>query len=100
MAVDEPQGFKSSVPPVADVTADIAMVRFHGRNQSTWEAKGLAAASRRFDYCYSAEQMEEWVPKIRMMEANAEEVHLVMNTNYEDQGIANVRLMGELLSLD
>ena len=37
--VDEPQGFKSSVPPTVAVTSsDLAIVRFHGRNADTWEA--------------------------------------------------------------
>ena len=38
VAVDEPQGFQSSVAPVATLTADIGYVRFHGRNAATWEA--------------------------------------------------------------
>ncbi len=38
--------------------------------------------------------LEEWEPKIRMMQENAGEVHLVMNTNNQDQGIANARLLG------
>src|SRR5688572_30706088 len=32
ICVDEPQGFQSSVPPIAAATSDIAFVRFHGRN--------------------------------------------------------------------
>jgi len=32
-----------------------------------------------------------------MMAQNADEVHLVMNTNYEDQGIVNARLLGDML---
>ena len=32
VCVDMPQGFKSSLPPVAAATADLAVVRFHGRN--------------------------------------------------------------------
>src|SRR5688572_11412964 len=36
--VDELQGFKSSVAPVAAATSDIiAFVRFHGENAETWE---------------------------------------------------------------
>src|SRR5262249_4371313 len=39
--VDGPQGFKSSVPPVvATTSADLAVVRFHGRRTSTWELMG------------------------------------------------------------
>jgi len=38
--VDEPQGFKTSVPHVYAVTSPrLALVRFHGRNAATWEAK-------------------------------------------------------------
>jgi uncharacterized protein YecE (DUF72 family) len=97
IAVDEPQGFRSSVPPVADVTGDYAIVRFHGRNAETWEEKGHTSSVQRFDYYYSAEELEEWVPKIRMMEQNAREVHLVMNTNRADQSVVNGRLLGERL---
>ena len=32
VCMDEPQGFASSAPPVAQVTADVAYVRVHGRN--------------------------------------------------------------------
>ena len=46
IAVDEPQGFKSSVPPVTDITGRYGIVRFHGRNRETWEAKGLTSAAR------------------------------------------------------
>ena len=97
IAVDEPQGFKSSVPPVTDITGRHGMVRFHGRNKETWEAKGLTSAAQRFDYYYKQAEFEEWVPKIQMMAENADEVHLVMNTNYEDQGIVNARLLGDML---
>ena len=100
IAVDEPQGSNSSVPPVADVTGEYGVVRFHGRNRETWEAKGLASASQRFDYYYAREELEEWAPRIRVMQENASEVHLVMNTNYRDQGIANARVLGELCGGD
>lgn len=97
IAVDEPQGFKSSVPPIADVTGEYGIVRFHGRNRDTWEKKGLASASERFDYYYAREELTEWVPKIALLLENAGQVHLVMNTNNQDQGIANARLLGEVL---
>ena len=97
VAVDEPQGFKSSVPPVADVTGEVGIVRFHGRNKDTWERKGLKSSSERFNYYYSRSEIEEWLPKIEMMKENASEVHLVVNTNNEDQGVVNARLIGELL---
>lgn len=96
VAVDEPQGFESSVPPVADVTGEIGMVRFHGRNRATWEAKGLKSSAQRFDYCYPCAELEECMPKVKMMRGNAAEVHLVVNTNNRDQGIVNARSLGPL----
>ena len=97
VAVDEPQGFNSSVPPVADVTGEIGIVRFHGRNRETWEKKGLKSSHERFDYYYTPQEMEEWVPRIRVMEQRAQEVHVVMNTNNQDQAIVNARLAERLL---
>lgn len=32
VCVDEPQGFKTSVPPVVAATSEFALVRFHGHN--------------------------------------------------------------------
>ncbi|GAI07895.1 unnamed protein product, partial [marine sediment metagenome] len=49
VCVDEPQGFKSSVPPVVAATSDIGLVRFHGRNREMWEKKGASVAER-FNY--------------------------------------------------
>ena len=41
VCVDMPQGFDSSLPPVAAATADdLAMVRFHGRDPKAWEIEG------------------------------------------------------------
>ncbi|MBM3934140.1 MAG: DUF72 domain-containing protein [SAR202 cluster bacterium] len=97
ICVDEPQGMKSSVPPIADVTADIGIVRFHGRNTEMWEAKGLTASPERFDYYYSRPELEEWAPKIESMRKDAAEVHLVMNTNAQDQAIKNGRLLAEII---
>jgi uncharacterized protein YecE (DUF72 family) len=91
VCVDEPQGFASSVPPVTAVTADVAVVRLHGRNAATWEAKGLASSADRFNYVYSDEELDEWTPRIRELARDARSVHVLVNTNYQDQGIVNAR---------
>jgi uncharacterized protein YecE (DUF72 family) len=38
ICVGEPQGFKSSFPPLAAATSDIDFVRFHGRNAEMWSS--------------------------------------------------------------
>jgi len=97
ICVDEPQGFPSSVPPVAEATADIALVRFHGRNRATWEKRGIAA-SERFDHYYSRDELSEWLGPIRRLQERVSAVHLVMNTNNRDQGPVNAQLLMDLLA--
>ena len=95
--VDEPQGFKSSVPPeVAVTSSDLALVRFHGRNAATWEAKNITPAER-FRYLYSRDELAEWVPKIREVASEAKEVHLMFNNCYANYGTTNAREIASLL---
>lgn len=97
VCVDEPQGFHSSVPPIAAVTTPaLGFVRFHGRNVDTWEAR-TSTSSERFDYYYNAAELDEWTAKIRRIADEAAEVHLIMNTNNYDQGPANSRLLADRL---
>jgi uncharacterized protein YecE (DUF72 family) len=97
VCVDEPQGFESSVPPVAEATWRIAEVRFHGRNAENWERKGIGPAER-FRWDYSTEELAEWIPRIRRLTEKAERVHLLMNNCYADYGIRSARLLADLLA--
>lgn len=92
VVVDEPQGFKSSIPSVWEVTSpEIAVVRLHGRNRDTWEKRGLVAASERFNYLYSEDELAELAAPIKSLSEKASEVHVLLNTNYQDQGQVNAR---------
>ena len=95
--VDEPQGFKSSVPPVTAVTSDLAIVRFHGRNAETWEAKGITPAER-FRYLYTRDELREWAPRIRDVAKDAEDTHILMNNCYANYGTTNAREMAAILA--
>jgi uncharacterized protein YecE (DUF72 family) len=96
-AVDEPQGFPSSVPPIVDVTGPGAYVRFHGRNHEMWEAK-VSDSSERFNWWYTDEELAEWVPKIEFLEREAGNVTALFNTNWEDQGQQNARRLAQVLA--
>ena len=97
VCVDMPQGFDSSLPPVAATTAkDLAMVRFHGRDPEAWSRKD-ATASERFRYEYSQTELLEWVPKIRDLAAQARETHVLMNNCYRDFAVNNARQLAGLL---
>lgn len=95
--VDEPQGFRSSVPAVTAVTSEaLAIVRFHGRNAATWEAQGITPAER-FRYLYDRQELGEWVPRIRQASAEAADTHVLMNNCYANYGTTNAREMAALL---
>jgi uncharacterized protein YecE (DUF72 family) len=94
--VDEPQGFASSIPPVADATSDVAVVRFHGRSRSNW-VKSARSASERFEYLYSVEELVEWVPKIENLAQGTREVHVLMNNCWQDHSVVNARQIAHLL---
>ena len=46
VVVDEPQGFRSSTPPVVTATSPLAVIRFHGQNAETYEKPNISAAER------------------------------------------------------
>jgi uncharacterized protein YecE (DUF72 family) len=95
--VDGPQGFANSVPCVWDVThPKLVLLRLHGRNKDTWNIKA-ASSSSRFDYWYSPEELDAMIPEIHHVASLAQSLHIVFNTNYQDQGQVNARLMRQLL---
>jgi uncharacterized protein YecE (DUF72 family) len=97
VCVDMPQGFDSSLPPVAVATSkSLAVVRFHGRNRESWEKKTKTAAER-FDYDYSKRELQTWVPKIESLAEEARETHVVMNNCYRDYAVNNARQLASLL---
>ena len=99
VSVDEPQGFRSSTPAIVAATAPLAIVRLHGRNASTWDAK-TKAASDRFKYLYADEELQEWAPHIRQLARQTRAVHVLFNNNYEDWGMRNARRMAQLLDVE
>ena len=97
VAVDVPEGHRTSMPSVHDVTSSkLAVVRFHGRNHETWDLKG-APPNVRFRYDYSAAELIEWVPRIKEMERSAGRVHALMNNNYSNYSVKNAQQLEKLL---
>jgi len=97
VCVDEPQGLASSVPPVTEATAEIGLVRFHGRNTAMWERKGATVAER-FDYLYSEDELREWVAPIQHLAGQTQEVHILMNNCVQDKAVVNADQLRTMLS--
>ena len=97
VAVDEPQGFKSSVPPVVVQTSpELAVFRFHGRNEESWEKKGISP-SERFRYFYDEDELADWTPQIATAAKSSKETHVIYNNCFSNYGTTNARQMARLL---
>ena len=97
VVVDEPQGFSNSIPAVWEMTnPQLAIVRFHGKNAATWNADGKAASDR-FNYDYSEEELQTFVGPIEQLKSEVLNLHAIFNNNYEDQGQKDARILQSLL---
>lgn len=84
VSVDTPMTRASNViARHAAATHPVAYVRFHGRNEKTWNIKA-EKSSERFDWMYSAEELAEWVEKLGRLASEADEVYALFNNNRDD----------------
>jgi uncharacterized protein YecE (DUF72 family) len=79
--VDEPL-----LPPDVHVTSDIAYLRWHGRGTKPW-----------FNYIYSEEQLQNWVPRVNEVAAQAKKVLGYFNNHFHGYAPENALQMMEML---
>jgi uncharacterized protein YecE (DUF72 family) len=95
VVVDAPPA--SHLRAVVEATSsDLAVVRFHGRNDRTWKGKASTAAER-FKYLYSEAELRAWAPALHALADKAERVHALMNNCYQDYGVRNAAELARLL---
>jgi uncharacterized protein YecE (DUF72 family) len=100
VSVDEPQGTRASVPPVAEATSDaLAVVRFHGRRRDTWTRPGVGTTER-FRYQYGPAELAEWVPRIRALARRTREVHVLMNNCHGHSAVQNAKELAAQLAAE
>lgn len=74
-------------------------LRLHGRNAETWANKELSASSERFNYEYSGAELGDLAQRVRRLVVDAFELQVLLNVNFEDQGVRAADALTELLSL-
>jgi uncharacterized protein YecE (DUF72 family) len=95
VVVDAPK--VSKLPTVLEVTNDdLAVVRFHGRADDTWNAR-TGSAAERFRYLYSKRQLRPWATKLESLASQAREVHALMNNCYRDHGVRNAAELRDMV---
>jgi uncharacterized protein YecE (DUF72 family) len=93
VCVDMPQGYPTSIPPVAAATSDLAVVRLHGHSDK-WTSKDI---HERFGYRYSESELREWTPRVRELAESAATTHVLFNNCYSDYAQVNARQLADLL---
>ena len=92
--VDEP-ALRGLVPPQSVTTGDMGYVRFHGRNAGAWWD---TTVHERYDYLYSAEELSEWIERIREIRRKVSKTFLFFNNCYSGHAVRNAKMMSELLN--
>ena len=95
--VDEPRVQGGGVPPDVLVTQpELAIFRFHGQNVAGWQ-RG-ASVEHRFNYLYSASELQRWTEPVKRVAGQARRVHVVFNNCVRDFAIVNAKGLGALLA--
>jgi uncharacterized protein YecE (DUF72 family) len=81
--VDEPL-----LPPETHLTADFAYFRWHGRGKQPW-----------FDYRYSHDELDTWIPKVENAAANVKKTYGYFNNHFHGYAPENCLYLLEKLGL-
>lgn len=92
--VDMPR-FETLMQASSDVTSPTGYVRFHGRNAAQWWS---GTNVTRYDYEYSAEELEPWTNRVAEIEEAAERTFAFFNNHARGSAARNAELFIELLS--
>ena len=94
ICVDEPD-ISGLVKPMSIVTSGIGYVRFHGRNNAKWY--NHKESYERYNYLYTIDELEEWLPRIGFIEENTEITFIAFNNHFRAQGAINAAMLRKLI---
>lgn len=85
--IDQPQ-VSYSIGLTERVTSPMGYLRLHGRNAGMWFAEGAGSAAR-YDYRYLAEELQEIVDVVEVLNRQARETYLITNNHFRGQAALN-----------
>jgi len=80
--------------PETIVTSSYGYIRFHGRNRKNW---WHGDSESRYDYLYSEEELEEWIPKIAYILGKTTVLFIAFNNHRKGQAVQNAIQLQRLL---
>lgn len=84
------------MPVVERVTAEWAVIRFHGRNREGW-AKAGATTEERYDYDYSEAELRKWAEVVGRLSGRVERLFAMFNNHVRGNMARNAQLLLDLL---
>ena len=93
VSVDEPQ-LRGLLKPDCFATTDVAYVRLHGRNAEQWWEGG----AYRYDYDYSAEELEYWKAKITKVARKVRAAYVFFNNCLRGRAVRNASRFAAMLT--
>lgn len=95
--IDQPS-YTKSMPPTAFLTSAIGYVRLHGRNSFGWyQGSGAGAASHRYDYLYSQQELADWKNRIERISGFAKKLFVITNNDAGPKALLNASQLRSLV---
>lgn len=88
--IDQPA--RTGIEPTGRATAPVAYIRLHGRNLENW-FRDDAGVNERYDYLYTAEELEPWRDRALQLERESEQVFVITNNHFEGKAVANAAML-------
>jgi uncharacterized protein YecE (DUF72 family) len=85
--IDQPL-FSKSIRPSAVRTSSIGYIRLHGRNYENW-FREKAPRDDRYNYLYSADELEPWVTRIKEVASESKETYVITNNHFRGKAVVN-----------
>ncbi|MBU4449859.1 MAG: DUF72 domain-containing protein, partial [Actinobacteria bacterium] len=76
-------------------TSGIGYLRFHGRNGKCWWEH--EKAYQRYDYMYSQDELQEWIPRIKEINNNTKKSFIYFNNHYKAKAAKSALMFLDLL---
>ena len=93
--IDQPL-LGQAVRPSDEVTSNIGYVRLHGRRYDQWFEP--EKSSDRYDYLYTADELQGWKDKIESVAKKAEVTFVVANNHFQGKAPANALELRSMIS--
>lgn len=78
-----------SLAPSAQATSPVGYIRLHGRRYDTWFTDENVPSHERYNYLYSAEELEPWIARAKKVSQNTSATFVITNNHFQGKAVVN-----------